>query len=157
MPVFRGSTERGQELPPDNQAPPPFVNAGWWKVGQEVTGVVVNTDKNANGAFFELRLAKPETLQVGQVKARVVRISFYTGIWLALRAIREAAGDKKLRIQIGDQLWIKCTGITPPKEPGHSPSPNFEIEIDRPDNEQIGEPEPQPVTAASGGKEKKAK
>jgi hypothetical protein len=78
---------------------------------------------------------------VGEKTVRVVRVSFYVGLWLAMRALREVAKDKRLRVQIGDQLYIKCTGITPPKEAGHSPSPNFEVEIDRPDGGEEMPPE----------------
>jgi len=61
----------------------------------------------------------------------VVRIGNLAGISLARRAaLREA---KNKYFAVGDLIELTCTGITPATKDGYSPSPNFEIGIDRPE------------------------
>lgn len=57
------------------------------------------------------------------------KIGSLAGITLA--RMEALAHAKNKYFMVGDKVVLICTGITPPEKEGHSPSPNFELEIDR--------------------------
>ena len=125
MPTFKGTTEEGRKaMPPQTFEDAPFLPAKWWEPKSVLLGEVVYVGRNVNGSFFTLKLFSPLLLEQNTVSC--VRISFYAGIWIALRAIA-----KNFKLLVGDKIHLECVGITPPKEAGHSPSPDFSIEVNR--------------------------
>jgi hypothetical protein len=125
MPTFSGSTEEGRKaVPPKTFEDAPFLPAKWWEVGTVLTGEVVYVGRNSNGSFFTLKLFTPITLDKNEVHC--VRVSFYAGIWIALKGIA-----KNFKLMVNDKMHLKCVAITPPTQEGYSPSPDFEIEVNR--------------------------
>jgi hypothetical protein len=130
MAQFKGKTSGGQEMAKAQEAAnAPFLSAQFWAKGTEVACVVLSTHKSNNGPFVSVQLVKPKTIRIEGKEHDLVRIGNLAGITLArMEALAEA---KNKYFAVGDQLHLTCTGITPPEQEGHSPSPNFEIEIDR--------------------------
>jgi hypothetical protein len=130
MAVFKGNTSGGQEIARAQQAADaPFLPAAFWKPKVKLAFVVVSTHKSSNGPYIGVRLVKPERVTIDGKEHEHVRIGNLAGITLArLKALEKA--DKKYFL-VGDKVYLECVGITPPEKEGYSPSPNFEIEIDR--------------------------
>jgi hypothetical protein len=130
MAVFRGNTAGGQEMAKAQHATDaPFLSAGFWKHEKKIAFVVLSTHKSANGPYIGVQLVNPQTVTIDAKEHSLVRIGNLAGIALArLQALAQA---KNKHFAVGDKVWLKCTGITQSDKVGHSPSPNFEIEIDR--------------------------
>jgi hypothetical protein len=132
MATFKGSTSGGQEIAKAQQAADaPFLSASYWQKGTKVSFAVLSTHKSNNGPYVGVRLVKPDSILIEGKDVSLVRIGNLAGITLArLQALAEA---KNKYFAVGDKVHLECTGITPPEKPGHSPSPNFKIEINRAD------------------------
>ena len=149
MAMLKGKTSGGQEIARAQQAADaPFLNAGFWQEGVKVAVCVLLAHKSTNGPYVSARLMGPEeaaesfreedgfdcsdlpqTLEINGEEVSCVRIGNLAGIVLArLEALAE---QKNKYFAVGDKLYLECTGITPPEKPGHSPSPNFTIAVDR--------------------------
>lgn len=116
----------------------PFLSAAWWKPEKKIAFTVLATFKSNNGPYIAVRLVKPVmvTTHAGgsgasavEEECEVVRIGNLAGITLA--RMEALASAKNKYFAVGDKVFLRCTGITAPEKEGHSPSPNFEIEIDR--------------------------
>jgi len=133
--ALTGTTAGGQEISRrEDISDAPFLSAKFWEEGTSIVGEVISVHKSANGPYVGLELIEPVSVEVadahGEVtEHEVVRIGNLAGIGLARR---EALRNQKNKyFAVGDTLQIVCTGITPPKQEGHSASPNFEIKINR--------------------------
>ncbi len=130
MPVFKGNTSGGQAIAKAQAADDaPFLPAGFFRKDTELFFVVLSFHKSSNGPYVGAKLLKPKSVTIDNREHELVRIGNLAGITLArLEALKDA---KQKHFVVGDKVWLKCTGITPPEKPGHSASPNFAIEIDR--------------------------
>jgi|ERR1700730_14623696 len=130
MAIFKGNTSGGQEMAKaQHAADAPFLSAVFWKPEKKMAFVILSTHKSANGPYIGVQLVNPETVTIDGKEHTLVRIGNLAGITLArLQALKQA---KNKHFAVGDKVWLRCTGITPPEKEGHSPSPNFDIEIDR--------------------------
>jgi hypothetical protein len=76
-----------------------------------------------------VRLVKPESILIDGKDMACVRIGNLAEITLArMQALAEA---KSKYFMVGDKVYLECTGVTPPEKQGHSPSPNFVLEVNR--------------------------
>ncbi len=130
MAVFKGNTGGGQEIAKAQQAADaPFLSAKYWAKDTKMSFVILSTHKSANGPYIGVKLVVPESVQIDGKEHSLVRIGNLAGITLArMQALAQA---KNKYFAVGDKVFLRCTGITPAEKEGHSPSPNFEVEIDR--------------------------
>ncbi len=133
MATFKGTTKGGQEIAKAQQAADaPFLSASFWKKGVKVSFEVLSTHKSSNGPYVGVRLVKPESILIDGKDQRFVRIGNLAGITLArMQALAEA---KSKYFMVADKVYLECTGVTPPEKEGHSPSPNFALEVNRADD-----------------------
>jgi hypothetical protein len=110
---FKGKTE---------DAGAPFLGADFWKPKVKVVGKVIRCFDSANGPCAVLKM--PEPLTLNGEPCEEVSIGNLTGFRMAL----QAAGLD--RLQIGDSVYLECTGLTPTTK-GHERA-NFYVEVDRP-------------------------
>jgi len=130
MATFKGNTSGGQEIAKAQQAADaPFLSAKYWTKGTKVTFEVLSYHKSANGPYIGVKLVSPQSVQIDGKEHSLVRIGNLAGITLA--RMQALAHAKNKYFAPGDRVFLRCTGITPAEKEGHSPSPNFEIEIDR--------------------------
>jgi hypothetical protein len=130
MATFKGKTSGGQKIAEEQKAgQAPFLSAAFWEKGTKITFEVLSTHKSGNGPYVGARLVIPEKIRIDGESHSLVRIGNLAGITLA--RMEALAGAKNKYFAVGDKVFLRCTGITPPEEEGHSPSPNFELEIDR--------------------------
>jgi hypothetical protein len=130
MATFKGTTKGGQEIAKSQQAADaPFLSASYFAKGTKLAFVVLSSHKSSNGPYVDVQLVQPETVRLDGKEHSLVRIGNLAGITLArMEALKEA----KVKYFIpGDRVFLRCTGITPPEKEGHSPSPNFELELER--------------------------
>jgi len=111
--TFKGRTE---------DAGAPFLGADFWKRGVKIVAKVVRCFDSANGPCAVLRLAEPVTLNGEPTEE--VSIGNLKGFVMAL----QAAGLD--RLQVGDSVYIECTGLTPTTK-GHERT-DFCVEVERP-------------------------
>jgi len=116
--VFQGRTE---------DAEAPFLDAGFWKEGVKVTGLVERSWESENGECYVLTLSDSVTLKIGDAETEVETISI--GNMTGFRMAMDAAKCKKL--VPGDYVTLECTGIKKATKPGHSPRPNFDVKVIR--------------------------
>jgi hypothetical protein len=109
---FTGRTE---------DAAAPFLGAEFWKKGTKIIGRVVRTFKSANGDCYAIRPA--QATQVNGETCEEVSVGNLTGFLMAL----QAAGLD--RLQVGDVLYLECTGFAPTTK-GHERA-NFYVEVER--------------------------
>jgi hypothetical protein len=130
MAVFKGNTSGGQKIAEAQSAEDaPFLSASFWKPKTKLYCVVLSTHKSGNGPYISVRLTKPSTVEIDGKAFAAVRIGNLAGIVMA--RVEALNGAKTKYFCVGDKLYLECTGITPPEKEGHSPSPNFYIEVDR--------------------------
>jgi hypothetical protein len=140
MATFKGTTAAGQKLAEEQARARAaedsfFLPASWWKKGTKLACAVLSTHKSQNGPYIVVRLVKPDKISVpskdgrGSMQYDYAKIGNLAGITLARMAALEEAKIKYFLP--GDKLFFECTGITPPEQEGHSPSPNFTIEVGR--------------------------
>src|SRR6266852_5278212 len=120
MAVFKGNTSGGQEIVKAQAAEDaPFLSAAYWKKGVKATFEVLSTHKSTNGPYVGVKLVTPETVQIDGKEHSLVRIGNLAGIVLArMDTLAEA---KNKYFAVGDKVFLRCTGITPPEKEGHSP------------------------------------
>lgn len=150
MALFKGNTAGGQEIAKAQQAADaPFLPAAYWKPRTELFFTVLSTHNSSNGPYIAVRLVRPMRLSIDGNEHELIRIGNLAGISLArLKAPQDA---KKKHFKVGDKVWLKCTSITPPEKEDYSPSPNFEIEIDRDESDETTESaSPESASAAAG-------
>ncbi len=149
MAVFKGNTIGGQEIAKAQQvSDAPFLSAAYWKPGNSMAFVVLSTHNSSNGPYIGVKLVKPGVVSIEGKEHELVRIGNLAGILLArLHALQ---GAKKKHFQVGDHVWLKCVSITPPEKEGYSPSPNFEMEIDREESVDEGAEELSSGSSVSG-------
>ncbi len=137
MRTLTGSTEEGQELAKREQvADAPFLSAGFWDEGTEIVFEVLSTHKSSNGPYIAARLMVPPTLELegklGDVEEhQTIRIGNLAGVGAARRAALK--NERNKNFAVGDTVKLTCTGITPATKKGYSDSPNFAMEIQRPE------------------------
>ena len=130
MATFKGKTSGGLKLAEEQSAgQAPFLSAAFWEEGTKITFEVLSTHKSGNGPYVGVKLVTPEKVRIDGESHSLVRIGNLAGITLA--RMEALSGAKNKYFAVGDKVFLRCTGITPPEEEGHSPSPNFELEIDR--------------------------
>ena len=130
MATFKGKTSGGQKIAEEQKAgQAPFLSAGFWEKGRKIAFEVLSTHKSGNGPYVGVRLVNPDKVRIDGESHSLVRIGNLAGITLA--RMEALAGARNKYFAVGDKVFLRCTGITPPEEEGHSPSPNFELEIDR--------------------------
>jgi hypothetical protein len=146
MAMFKGQTSGGKKVAEEQSAgQAPFLSAAFWDEGTRICFEVLSTHRSGNGPYVGVKLINgltvlgpdskpqwPETAEKVRIDGEshsLVRIGNLAGITLArMEALAEA---KNKYFAEGDKVFLICTGITPPEEEGHSPSPNFALEIDR--------------------------
>src|SRR5208337_818858 len=106
MAILKGTTTQGQEIARRELASDaPFLAAGFWEKGTELTCEVLSVHKSSNGPYIAVELISPPSLELadaeGSVADRsVVRIGNLAGIGLARRA---ALRDAKSKVfEVGD-------------------------------------------------------
>jgi hypothetical protein len=130
MTVFKGNTSGGQEIAKTQRAEDaPFLPATFFQPGDKYTFRVLSSHKSSNGPYISVQLLTPQFVKIEDKSQMFVRIGNLAGITFA--RMQALAGAKVKYFLPGDKVFLQCTGITPPEQPGHSPSPNFELEIDR--------------------------
>lgn len=112
--VFKGRTEDAEAQ---------FLDAHFWSKDKVVVGVIERSFETQNGVCFVLRAMKPVAIDGEEVER------FSVGNMAGFKMALQAAGLTALRV--GDKLWMKCTGVTPPTKEGYSPRVNFEVEVTR--------------------------
>lgn len=130
MTVFKGTTSGGQEIAKAQRAEDaPFLSATFFKPGDKLTFLVLSSHKSSNRSYIAVQMLTPETVKIDDKIHSLVRIGNLAGITLA--RMQALAGAKVKYFLPGDKVFMQCTGVTPPEKAGYSPSPNFELEIDR--------------------------
>lgn len=145
--VFKGNTAGGQEKAKALQAADsPFLPAAYWEKGRKMAFVVVSTHKSSNGPYVGAQLVSPPSVRIDGKDHSVVRIGNLAGITLA--RLQALDGAKNRYFMVGDKVHLECTGVTPPEKQGYSPSPNFELELERETDEpeEAAGPEPEAGT-----------
>ncbi|OQW38602.1 MAG: hypothetical protein A4C66_11585 [Nitrospira sp. HN-bin3] len=113
----------------------PALGAEFWTPGRKVSGQIVGwrTVKSERaGQFVETTLYRLSTsgVTVGGEEVEEVEIGGLTGWRMALE--KQKAENNFDRLQKGDVITLECLHVNEPKQPGHSPSPRFALEIVRP-------------------------
>jgi hypothetical protein len=118
--VFKGKS---------TDAEAPFLSTDFWKDGARIAGLIERVFKIDGRNNYAMRLTKAVSVE-GEL-SEVVSVGESAGIRMAMQSAR-------LReLRQGDQVVLICIGETASKKAGNSPRKDFQIEVTRPQAEDL--------------------